>query len=148
MDVASQKVLTVGQGAMLAKFDVSGAFRTVPVHPDDRHLLGMRWKCHTYADKVLPFGLRSASKLYNAVADGLLWILVTHDDVQGIHYLDDFLLFGAPGVPQCAVALCKALAQCASLGVTVAPVKTEGPATKIIFLGIEIDTICMILSLP
>ena len=26
--------------------------------------------------------------------------------------------------------------------------KTEGPATKIIFLGIEIDTVCMTLSLP
>ena len=73
---------------------------------------------------------------------------MTHDDVQGIHYLDDFLLFGAPGVPQCAVALCKALARCASLGVPVAPAKTEGPTTKIIFLGIEIDTICMTLSLP
>ena len=73
---------------------------------------------------------------------------MTHDDVQGIHYLDDFLLFGAPGVPQCAVALCKALARCASLGVPVAPAKTEGPTTKIIFLGIEIDTVCMTLSLP
>ena len=148
VDVACQKVLMLGQGAVLVKFDVSGAFQTVPVHPDDHHLLGMRWKGHTYVDKVLPFGLRSAPKLYNAVADGLLWILVTHDDVQGIHYLDDFLLFGAPGVPQCAVALCKALARCASLGVPVAPAKTEGPTTKIIFPGIEIDTVCMTLSLP
>ena len=98
VDVACQKVLMLGQGVVLAKFDVSGAFWTVPVHPDDRHLLGMWWKGHTYVDKVLPFGLRSAPKLYNAVADGLLWILVTHDNVQGIHYLDDFLLFGALSV--------------------------------------------------
>ena len=116
VDVACQKVLTLGQATVLAKFDVSGAFQTVPVHPDDCHLLGMRWKGHTYVDKVLPFSNRSAPKLYNAVADDLLWILVTHDDVQGIHYLGDLLLFGAPGVPQCAVALCKALARCAYLG--------------------------------
>ncbi len=49
VDTASQRVL--GMGAALAKFDVSGAFRTVPVHLDDRRLLGMRWKGKTYVDK-------------------------------------------------------------------------------------------------
>ena len=127
VDVACQRVLELGQGAVLAKFDVSGTFRTVPVHPDDRHLLGMQWRGHIYVDKVLPFGLRSAPKPYNVVADGLLWILVTHDDVEGIHYLDDYMLFGVPGSPQCGDALCKALARCASLGVPVAPTKTLFP---------------------
>ena len=70
VDAACQRVLELGQGAVLAKFDMSGAFRTVPVHPDDRHLLGMWWWGHTYVDKVLPYGLRSAPKLYNVVADG------------------------------------------------------------------------------
>ena len=148
VDAACQRVLELGQGAVLAKFDVSGAFRTVPVHPDDRHLLGMRWRGHTYVDKVLPFGLRSAPKLYNVVADGLLWILLTHDDVEGIHYLDDFLLFGVPGALQCGDSLCKALARCESLGVPMAPTKTEGPATKMVFLGILMDTVSMTLSLP
>ncbi len=92
MDIACQKVLELGRGANLAKFDVSGAFRTVPVHPDDRHLLSMWWHGHTYVDKVLPFGLRSAPKLYNAIADGLLWILINSDQVLGIHYLDDFFV--------------------------------------------------------
>ncbi len=64
-----------GWETVLAKFDVEGAFRTVPVHPDDRWLLGMRWGGQVYVDKVLPFRLGSAPKLYNAVADALLWIL-------------------------------------------------------------------------
>ncbi len=55
MDTACQNVLKLGQGAELAKFDVSGAFRAVPVHPDDRHLLGMQWRGHIYVDKVLLF---------------------------------------------------------------------------------------------
>ncbi len=63
VDFACHKVLELGQGVNLAKFDFSGSFRTVPVHPDDRHLLGMQWWGHTYVDKVLPFGLRSAPKL-------------------------------------------------------------------------------------
>ena len=70
-----------GRGAMLAKFDLEGTFRTVPVHPDDRWLLGMQWEGHVYIDKVLPFGLRFAPKLYNAVADALLWILERSDGV-------------------------------------------------------------------
>ncbi len=148
VDTACQNILRLGQGANLAKFDVSGAFRTVPVHPDDRHLLGMQWRGHTYVDKVLPFGLRSAPKLYNAIADGLLWVLVRVDQVTSIHYLDDFLIFGASDSPQCGESLSKALARCDGLGVPISPTKTEGPATKLVFLGIEIDSVSMTISLP
>ena len=77
-------------------------------------------------DKVLPLGLRSAPKLYNALADALLWI-VSQDQVDGIHYLDDCLLFGAPNTS--GDSLHRALGRCASLGVPVAPGKTEGPTT-------------------
>ena len=87
VDEACKRVVVRGRGAVLAKFDVLGAFRTVPVHPDDRGLLGMRWRDKVYVDKVLPFGLRSAPKVYNAVADALLWILIKHDGVEGLHYL-------------------------------------------------------------
>ena len=60
VDAACKRVVAKGRGAMLAKFDVEGAFRTVPVHPDDRWLLGMKWEGKVYVDKVLPFGLWSA----------------------------------------------------------------------------------------
>ncbi len=58
VDEACRRVLALGRGAMLAKFDVQGAFRTVPVHPEDHWLLGMRWQGNTYVDKVLPFRRR------------------------------------------------------------------------------------------
>ncbi len=62
VDEARRRVLALGRGAMLAKFDVQGAFRTVPVHPEDRWLLGVRWQGNTCVDKILPFGLCSAPK--------------------------------------------------------------------------------------
>ncbi len=126
VDAACRQVLDWRPATQMAKFDVAGAFRTVTVHPDDRWLLGMRWRDRTYVDKVLPFGLRSAPKVYNAVADGLLWILSERDLVTGIHYLDDFLLFGEPGSSRCRESLERAMARCCSLGVPVAPAKTEG----------------------
>ena len=82
VDEACKRVVARGQGTVLAKFDVEGAFHTVPVHPDDKQLLGMSWEGQVYVDKVLPFRLRSASKVYNAVADALLWILGRSDGVD------------------------------------------------------------------
>ncbi len=61
VDFSCHKVL-VGQRANQRSLTYQ-AFRIVPVHPDDRHLLGMQWRGRTYVDKVLPFGLRSALKL-------------------------------------------------------------------------------------
>lgn len=147
VDVAVRRVLALGAGTRLAKFDVEGAYRTVPVHPDDRWLLGMRWRDKLYVDKVLPFGLRSAPKIYNAVADALLWTL-RREGVDAIHYLDDFLLAGAPDSDQCGLGLRSSLEWCRQLGVPIAAHKTEGPVTSLVFLGIEIDTVLLTLRLP
>jgi len=133
VDEAVRKVLGWGRGTMLAKFDVESAYRTIPVHPDDRWLLGMRWKDRLYIDMSLPFGLRSAPKIYNAVADALQWILEAAG-IKVMHYLDDFLIFGAPGTGQGSQALNLALELCRRLGVPVASQKTEGPATSWFFL--------------
>jgi len=148
VDVACKRIIALGRGATLAKFGVQGAFRTVPVHPEDRWLLGMKWEGRVYNNKILPFGPRSALKVFNAVADTLLWILSRFDGVDGVHCLDDFLLFGRPDLLQCAVALQQALSHCQTFGVPVVPEKTEGPGTRLMSLGIKIHTLLMSLRLP
>ena len=55
---------------LLAKIDVKSAFRLLPVHPLDRHLLAMDWDRNLYIDTCLPFRLRSAPKLFNVLAKG------------------------------------------------------------------------------
>ena len=72
-----------GRDAQLVKLDIKEAYRIMPVHPDDYHLLGIRWKGSTYIDRALPFGLRSAPKIFNAIADFIAWVLTC----QGIHPL-------------------------------------------------------------
>lgn len=54
------RVVNTGRGAMLAKFDLKSAYRQIPVHPDDKWLLGMDWNVMLYVDSTLRFGLRSA----------------------------------------------------------------------------------------
>ena len=59
----------LGKGALMAKFDVESAYRNVPVHPSDRHLLGMKWCNQSYVDLALSFGLLSPPFIFNAIAD-------------------------------------------------------------------------------
>jgi hypothetical protein len=142
---AAAVVRQLGQGTLLAKIDLHHAYRIVPVHSDDHSLLGMQWKDGTFIDTELPFGLRSAPKIFfcfrrcTSLARGAAWQL---------HYLDDFLLMGPPGQADCATALETAYDTCRQLGVPVAAHKTEGPATQLTFLGIQVDTHAMSLSLP
>jgi hypothetical protein len=58
-------------GALLAKVDIESAYRLIPVHPQDHPLQAMEWRGHLYVDPMLPFGLRSAPTIFNALADGL-----------------------------------------------------------------------------
>ena len=94
VDIAVQHILSLGPGSLLAKLDVKSAFRLLPVHVADRHLLAMRWNDQIYIDTCLPFGLRSAPKLFNVLADLLSWILMQQGISPLIHYLDDFLTMG------------------------------------------------------
>ena len=90
-------------------------------------------------DMTLLFGLRLPPKIFNVVADTLQWIIEKRG-VTCLHYLDDFFLTGRIGSEESAQALEKALEYCAYLDVPVAPLKTHGPTTKLVFWGIEIDT--------
>jgi len=75
VDDVAEIAMQLGQGAKLAKLDLTKAYRMAPVLPEDRHLLGMKWQDQLYLDSALPFGLRSAPKLSNAVADALEWVM-------------------------------------------------------------------------
>ena len=68
---AAAFVFKAGRGAFLAKLDIKAAYRNIPVHPGDRYLLGMQWHGRTFVDTCVPFGLRSAPKIFNAAADAL-----------------------------------------------------------------------------
>ena len=145
---AIKRVLLKGRGALLAKVGIQRAYRNVPVHPDDRWLLGMQWDGGVFIDSTLPFGLRSAPKIFTAIADAVEWILRKVGVEAVIHYLVDILLVGAPESPECELWLAILLEVFRRLGIPVAFEKREGPATCLSFLGLELDTVAMVLRLP
>lgn len=52
----------------IAKIDIKAAYCLIPVASKDRPYLGRK--------SVLPFGLRSAPKIFNAVVDALEWCMI------------------------------------------------------------------------
>jgi hypothetical protein len=132
----------------LAKVDIQSAYRNVPIHPEDRHLLGMLWDGALYIDTALPFGLRSAPKIFTAIADAAEWIARQQGIQFVIHYLDDYLIIGAPDSDECQKALMSLLEVFQRLGLPVAEEKLEGPCTCLKFLGFEIDSNKMEVRLP
>ena len=67
----AHRAVNMGKGSLLAKIDIKSAYRLVPVSPLDCKWLGMCWKEQIYVDSMLPFGLWSAPKIFNALADAL-----------------------------------------------------------------------------
>ena len=85
-------IMRHGRGARMMKVDINSAFRLCPVHPNDWHLLDVRWQSKFYFDKVLPFGLRSAPYLFDCLATAVEWLLRSKFHLKDvIHYLDDYL---------------------------------------------------------
>ena len=123
------------------KLDVESAFRLLPVHPDDYHLMGMVWRGKFYVDLVVAFGIGSSCNIWERVAKLAEWITRTHYGVEClIHYVDDF--FGV----SCSNRLSQAQLQAVRaafrlLGIPISEEKTVGPVERLIFLGIEIDTV-------
>ena len=142
---AVRLIKAAGLGASMAKLDLMAAYRHVPVHPDDQSLLAIRWGGTTYLYTALPFSLCSTPKLFTAMADGLAWCMVCEGIFRFLHYLDDF--FFCP--PSQAQDYGHSLAVASEdLGFPVAPDKVVGPSTTLTFLGIELDSVSMVMRLP
>jgi len=97
VDHAIKLIKLAGPGAWLSKADITVAFKIVPVHPSQWHLLGMKWEKRFYFAVRLPFGSRSSPSIFNRVSEALCWILLNRVRVPALlHLLDDFLLVDPP----------------------------------------------------
>ena len=71
VDEAAQVVGRLGPQCLLAKVNIQSAYHMIPVHPEDRLLLGMVWQRNLFIDAALPFGLRSTARIFTAGVDVL-----------------------------------------------------------------------------
>ncbi|XP_024865010.1 uncharacterized protein LOC112451073 [Kryptolebias marmoratus] len=148
VDHAISLIKIAGQGAWLAKADITDAFKVMPVHPSDWHLQGAKWKGSFYFAVRLTFGCRSSPSLFDNLSEALCWILLNVSGVPAVlHLLDDFLLIDHPShLPSSSLSKLRQLFH--QVGVPLSEEKTLGPATSLDFLGITLDSVSMVASLP
>lgn len=146
-DDAIRLCLNNGPGCYLTKTDLKSAFRQLPVHPSDLHLLGIRLDGFWFIDSCIPFGLSIACKLFKNFSTALHWHVAKIISAAIIHYLDDYL-FGGKSHVECGQKLQAFMDFCQELGFPVAADKTAGPAQIMVFLGMTMDTVRQTIGIP
>jgi hypothetical protein len=121
------------------KMDLSNCFLSFPLHPDAWQHFVFRLDGSLWQFRRMPFGLASApricTELLGVVAHALLAA-----GCRFVRYLDDFLFVGG-SADAVGEMMRRAASIFAGFGLTVNVDKTEGPAQRLEFLGIEIDSI-------
>ena len=148
VDDAIALIKSLGRGCFLAKTGIKSAFRIIPIRPQDYPLLGMTWQGKYYYDRAVPMGCASSCRTFEMFSSALEWVAKKHLHIEHlVHILDDYFM-AASSYHQCCAALRNFISLCNYLGVPIAPEKTVGPQTVLIFTGIELDTNTMEARLP
>ena len=140
-------IISVGSQAFLAKTDIQSAFRLIPIHPNQYHILCFKWDDDFYYDRCLPMGARSSCQIFEEFSSALHFIMNKQKIRYLVHYLDDFLIVNT-SFERCQSDLNLFLNISKSLGVPIATDKTCPPTQTIQFLGLEIDTLSETVRLP
>ena len=94
IDHAISIIKTLGQGALLSKFDIKSAFKLLPICPDLHRFHCVLWKGLYYYFVRLAFGSRSSPALSEAIHH----IATTHYGIHNLLFLlDDVLCLVPPG---------------------------------------------------
>ena len=139
INIISQK----GVGCHLFKKDLSRAYRQLRIDPRNFHLLGYRHNGSLYFDVAPPFGLRSLAMMCQRTTSAVIY-MCQKMGFQCTNYIDDF---GGAELPAHSCAAFNALNDLlSSLGLQSFPDKDCPPSTNMVFLGIQLDTLDMTMS--
>ena len=146
IDYMADRVRNLGRGCFMYKLDLSRGYRQLRLDPLDWPLMCIQHDRQFYLDLCPPFGLRTAAMMMERTTMAVCYI-------HGLHgftskpYIDDF-----GGAEKLCVEASRALATLQAilklLGLEEAPGKTCEPSTSMIWLGILIDSVKMVMSIP
>lgn len=138
-----------GQGALISKVDIQNAFRIMPIHPSDVHLVGFAWRGLFYLDKCLPMGCSISCALFERFSSALQYALLSKFSFSSLsHILDDFIFISPSDSPLCNQQLSTFLKISDYAGIPIKTSKTVAPSTCVPIHGILVDTVAMEARLP
>ena len=146
-------VSLLSPNCFLGKIDLQSAYRSVAIHPDDFMATGLCWTFEgdsrpTYMyDTRLPFGARRAPGIFHRITQSVKRMMAARGYTGLVVYLDDFLII-EPSYERCWDAMQTLIGLLRKLGFSIGWPKVEGPSQRLIFLGIEFDTVSQTLHLP
>ena len=133
-------------GDFMKNIDLKDAYLSVPVHESSRKFLRFIWKGTCYQFKALPFGLCLAPRIFMKVLKPAAPFL-RRKAIRVPIYLDNFLLLAAT-VKEAVKNTQLVVTLLQSLGFTINLKKSLLIPTQVItFLGFQIDSMCMMISL-
>ena len=136
-----------------AKVDLKSAYRSVNIHPDNYKLTGLKWVFKgesepTYIyDKRLPFGARKSPAIFHRLTQAIRRMMGKKGHHNIIVYLDDFLVV-APTKQECSNSMNVLISLLRKLGLAINWKKVDDPCNIITFLGIQLNSVNLSLSLP
>ena len=140
----------ISPGCYMATIDLQDAYRSVPIHPDDRKHFGLRWDFGNgpvyLTDDFLCFGSRCSAFIFNRLTDAVSRYMQKHG-FKCYNYLDDFIIISDSYTEALSVEnfLISTLRK---LGFYISWRKVTSPSQKCRFLGIDIDSVSGQLLLP
>ena len=145
--------MEAGKGSHIGRSDFTAAFRNLGVCPRDWPLLIMKARSpldsqwYYFVDKCLPFGSSISCAMFQAVSDAIAHIMQVKNGKELVNYLDDFL-FVALLRWVCNQHLQTFLDVCQEINFPVSKEKTFKATTCLTFLGMLLNTISCMVSVP
>ena len=147
-------VLNCGRGCMIWKRDLSRYFLQIPLDPLEYSLVAFIWRSKLFFFCGLMFGLRHSGFQGQKITDGVTWIhrrlgleTVSEKMYNSINYSDD--IGGCEESLDRANAAYDALAVLLTdLGLRESKSKAHPPSTCMPYLGVEFDTVAMVMRVP
>lgn len=144
-------VALISPGSYMSVVDIQSAYRAVPVFPKHRSYLGFRWELvdggHYYVDNRLCFGVTTGPFYFHSISCFISEILQARLGVVIVRYLDDYIIITDTfeGTLTGQLLTIRLLGY---LGFHVAWKKISSPSRVTTYLGVEINTEKMCLTLP
>lgn len=142
----------LSRGDFMCSTDIKAAYRSISILPEHRKFQGFKWtdengRSSYYYDTRLSFGLKCAPYIFNTISDFIVCCMMRRGYSKIINYLDDYFCWGS-SYAECASTQHALIQLLGQLGFRVAWNKCTSPSTTCIFLGIEINSLDMSMSLP